>query len=117
MAITMTRTVGAATVGAGLSLFGEAVIRNPDNTAIAKAYVGTIALGLIGLPVWASKQDGGSIEVVEGAFDGLAALVAQTAALLIMTPSPPAQLAVAGQIYNNGHEAGLAGSLADALRR
>jgi len=115
MAISIARIGGATAAVGGLAAWANSV--QVDDLQAVKVFGFGVLVALIGTGIWASRHDGVGVEIGEGAFDGLVAMMGRGIAIDTFTPTPPVGPAVAGQIYNNGHEAGLAGSLAEALGR
>ncbi len=75
---TVTRPAGAVLAGIGLKLLSSPEVVTPNVTVIGTA------LAFVALPLWAGQQDGGGVEVGEGAFDGMAAWLGRLVGTTIM---------------------------------
>ena len=56
-----------------------------------KVYITLVGTMIVGVPLWASWSDGFLVEIGEGVFDGLAAIVARNVTMRVAqsTPVPP----------------------------
>jgi len=99
MALAITRVAGAAGVGIGSAVLSELIARDPENVNLVKVGRVVETLALVGLPLWASQVDGGNVEIGEGAFDGLAALLFRNAGIVAATRP----VTGSAQVSNNGH--------------